>query len=378
MTRYTVLHAAVEHNNTIAAAILIKYGANPMLVPDWTAAFDAYTSGLKHPTLPSLSPVTVECALLMAFEMGETHVEMQLLLTRAMYAKLPDITCKYGMVQMDKIKLLGHYAMLYSTPRVFCEVVRYNGDANQLDASNMTPLMCVLRNMSVAAGRTAMHLPLYRDWSPNPSHTQCVRTMENVSEMVEKHPEMLWARFTRAAPGGFDFDWALRSFGEDNIKPMPALGTSLWGAKRLSTPGRLYCKDCSTALGMVVFDTIPYRNFAHMVDKCTKFFPYCERQQRQHREKIDTQAAILKLFKIDVIPALWKKMLSHMRTALGMASHKRLGSNTNCLVGVLSVDLMNEIFNTLLQMVAVPDQKNLDEFTDDRFRTPCDMHRMLC
>jgi len=378
MTRYTALHSAVEHNNTIAADILIKYGADLMLVPDWTPGFDAYTNGLTHPRLPSHGPVTVECALLMAFEMRETHQEMQLLLTRAIYAKLPDITCKYGMVQMDKIRLLGHYAMLYSTPRVFFEVVRYNGDANQLDATNMTPLMCVLRNMSVAAGRCDMHKPLYTDWSPHPSHAQCVRTMKNVAEILEKHPEMLWARFKRAEPGGFNHDWALRSFGEDNMKPMPALGMSLWGAKQLSSPGRLYSKDGSTALGMLVFDTIPYRNFAHMVDKCTTFFPYCERQQRKHREKIDRQAAILGFFKHDVIPALWKKMLTQMRIALGMASHERLGSNTNCLVGVLGVDLMNEIFNTLLRTVAVPDQKNLDEFRNERFQTPGDMHRMLC
>jgi len=75
---------------------------------------------------------------------------------------------------------------------------------------------------------------------------------------------------------------------------------------------------------------------------------------------------------------LWKKMLTQMRIALGMASHERLGSNTNCLVGVLGVDLMNEIFNTLLRTVAVPDQKNLDEFRNERFQTPGDMHRMLC
>jgi hypothetical protein len=202
MKRYTLLHSAVEHNNITAAKLLIAHGANIMEVPQWTSAFHYYTIGQKHPTLPRPSPLTVECPLLMAFEMGESHEEMQLLLMRMVYGKLAHMSGKARFRHTRKIKLLGHYAMLYTTPRVFCEAVRYNGDANQRDTSNMTALMCTLRHMTVVAGclRTGClwmsqgdgvseTAPLYAGLPKRPSHAQCAHTLKNVAEMVERHPE---------------------------------------------------------------------------------------------------------------------------------------------------------------------------------------------
>ena len=381
--RYTLLHTAVEHNNITAAELLIAHGADIMEVPRWTSVFHSYTIGQRHVTLPHLSPLTVECPLLMAFEMGESHEVMQLLLMRMVYGKLAQMDDQARLRHTRKIKLLGHYAMLYSTPRVFCEAVGYNGNANQRDTSNMTALMCTLRHLSVVAGclRTgclwtsqgdgvSSITPLYGGLPKRPSRAQCAHTLANVAEMVERQPEMLWERFTRLSyeeemdAHGWcpDHDWALRSWGEtchEEIhggKPMPARGYSLWGTNSFSDTGRgLHVQDQHTALGMVVFDTMPYRRYHHMLDveehECLGDF---------RCRKIKHESDVINVFTRDFIPSFWKRMVCELRIALAMASHARLGSQPKCFVAVLNPDIMNAIFDHLMHTTDLPDTQHLD------------------
>jgi len=383
MKRYTLLHTAVEYNNITAAKLLIAHGADIMEVPRWTSAFHSYTIGQKHPTLPHPSPLTVECPLLMAFEMGELHEEMQLLLMRMVYGKLAHMSDEARFRHTRKTKLLGHYAMLYSTPRVFCEAVCYNGDANQRDTSNMTALMCTLRHMSVVAGclRTGClwrsqgdgvsgTAPLYAGLPKRPSYAQCVCTLANVAEMVELHPEMLWERFTRLScveemdAHGWcpDHDWALRLWGEvgredmHGGKSMPARGYSLWGTNSFSTFGRgIQVNDERTALGMVVFDTLPYRRYHHMLDveqhNCIGDF---------RCEKIKHESDVINLFTDDFIPSFWQRMLYELHIALGMATHARLGSHPQCVIAMLNADIMDAIFNVHMNTTDIPDQQHID------------------
>jgi len=319
----------------------------------------------------------------MAFEMGESHEEMQLLLMRMLYGKLAHMSNETRFRHARKTKLLGHYAMLYSTPRVFCEAVRYNGDANQRDSSNMTALMCTLRHMSVVAGclRTGClwrsqgdgvseAAPLYAGLPARPSHAQCVCTLANVREMVERHPEMLWERFTRLScveemdAHGWcpDHDWALRlwiAVGREGMhggKPMPAQGYSLWGTNSFSSPGRgIQVNDERTALGMVVFDTLPYRRYHHMLDvehhHCIGDFR-CEQIRRE--------SDVIDLFTDAFVPSLWKRMLYELRIALGMATHSRLGNRPQCGIATLNPDIMDAIFNALMNSTDIPDQQHID------------------
>jgi len=382
MKRYTLLHTAVEYNDITAAELLIEQGADLMAVPEWTGAFHSFTIGQKHPALPNPSPLTVECPLLMAFEMGESHEEMQLLLMRTVYGKLAHMNDEARLRHTKKIKLLGHYAMLYCTPHVFCEAVRYNGDANQRDTSNMTALMCTLRHMSVIAGclrRGCLWAsqgkgafgtpPLYAGLPERPSHAQCKQTLANVAEMVERHPEMLWERFTRLSceeqinKHGWrpDHDWSLRSWGEvcpgsrNDGKAMPARGYSLWGATNsFSITARgIRVEDQRTALGMVVFDTLPYRRNHHMLDIR---YHYCTSEVCC--EPIKNESAFIKYFTDDFVPTFWLRMICEMRTALGMATHVRLGSDSKCLIAMLDADVMNFIFNTVMNTTDIPDQQH--------------------
>jgi len=319
----------------------------------------------------------------MAFEMGESHEEMQLLFMRVVYGKLAHMNDEARRRHTKKIQLLGHYAMLYSTPRVFCEAVRYNGDANQRDRSNMTALMCTLRHMSVIAGCLRAgclwasqgkgvrgKTPLYKGLPARPSHAQCKHTLENVAEMVERHPEMLWQRFTRLSceeqmdENGYysDYDWSLRDWGEvrphhkNHGKTMPARGYSLWGASNsfsISARG-IEMIDGRTALGMVVFDTMPYRRYHHMLDvrhQCCQSTLCCA--------PIEREAAFIKYFTHDFVPSFWLRMIREMRTALGMATHARLGSDPLCFIAMLNGDIMNFIFNAVMDTTDTPDQQHI-------------------
>ena len=382
MKRYTLLHTAVEYNDITAAQVLIEHGADVMAVPTWTGPFHSFTVGQKHPTLPDPSPLTVECPLLMAFEMGESHEEMQLLLMRTVYGKLAHMNKEDRLRHMQKIKLLGHYAMLYCSPHVFCEAVRYNGDANQRDSSNMTALMCTLRHMSVIAGclrggclwlsqgkGVFGKAPLYAGLPERPSHAECVHTLANVAEMVERHPEMLWERFTRLSCEeqvkelGWcpDNDWSLRSWGEvcprgrNDGKPMPARGYSLWGGQNsFSITARgIRVIDERTALGMVVFDTLPYRRNHHMLDVR---YHYCTNEVCY--KPIKDESELIKYFTDDFVPSFWLRMICEMRIALGMATHDRLGSDPHCFIGMLGTDIMNTIFDIVMNTTDIPDQQH--------------------
>jgi len=54
----------------------------------------------------------------------------------------------------------------------------------------------------------------------------------------------------------------------------------------------------------------------------------------------------------DFAPRLFSRMLTPMRVALAMATHSRLGARNGCVVGQLSGDIMNTIFNELVGGIA--------------------------
>ena len=80
---------------------------------------------------------------------------------------------------------------------------------------------------------------------------------------------------------------------------------------------------------------------------------------RVHLQTVTRNREVIAFFKKEFIPAMFGNMLSAMRTALGMATHVRLGNKVDCSVGQLDVDVMNMIFaqvfnsidNTELELV---------------------------
>jgi len=62
-------------------------------------------------------------------------------------------------------------------------------------------------------------------------------------------------------------------------------------------------------------------------------------------------------FAKDFAPRLFAKMLPSMRVALGMSTHVRLGNQHNCAIAQLNSDLMNMIFNELVNGITTAPEK---------------------
>ena len=98
-TRFTSLHTAVVYNNVPAASLLLERGADMTVLPLKKTFKDDY-----------------ECPLLMALKLGESHEEMQLLLLRVLKNTSRD---KFDSTTLKTIARVTHYAMMYSTERIF-------------------------------------------------------------------------------------------------------------------------------------------------------------------------------------------------------------------------------------------------------------------
>lgn len=253
----------------------------------------------------------------MAFKMGEPREAMQLLLIDA-------LRNKRGLLAWDdkerqKIKLLSHYAILYSSPTAFYAAIAHDGDANTRNSDNMTPLMYVLRNVTNFENDVDI----------------CRIKMQNVADIVRQHPEMLWKRYRRDAT--------------ERGRP------------------KVCDKDKSTALGMLFFETVVGREIRNSID-VTRY----KLQQTDPttgytgnlmvlRERIERNQAVLSFFQTDFMPRLLESMLQSMRLAVAMAMHRRLGSNIICGISMLTGDAMKTIFDMLTTSL-----------------TPDEMEYMLC
>jgi len=285
VTRHTALHSAVAHNNVGVAKMLLSRGADVMLMPKR----QTYENG--H-----------ECPLLMALKRGRSHEAMQLMLLAAVRTIVP---CTLSENQLRKIAMLAHYAMLYTTPLVFYKAIE--GDAVDDDRRNsegLTPLMFTMRRVSMFESSTEV----------------CQRKMQHMAQIVTKHPHMLWQRYSR-----------------ESVKTGRAI--------LCQSPG-------STALGMVLFEVMTARRDRMQLNKIR----YAANQQMhpQHPSllelghKIQRDGATDHFLEHAFIPCFWAHMLQQMRTALGMATHDRLGGSVCCHIKCLSADVMDMVFEAML------------------------------
>jgi len=74
-------------------------------------------------------------------------------------------------------------------------------------------------------------------------------------------------------------------------------------------------------------------------------------KDRVRDETITRNKAVIAFFSTKFMHSFFAKMLFHMRIALGMATHTRLGNNANCRIGQLDSDVMNIIFAQLFDNI---------------------------
>jgi len=285
MTRHSALHSAVLHNALEIAQLLLERGANMLLMPR------NKTYENKH-----------ECPLIMAFKMGESREAMQLLLIRALRNKRQVLSC--GDKELQKIKMLSHYAMLYSSPAAFYATIAHEADANERNCDNMTPLMYVLRDVTNFEKDVGV----------------CRIKMQNVCEIVSKHPEMLWERYRC----------------DDTERGRPCVCD----------------KNNSTALGMLFFETMSGRSGRTALDvayyNLQQNDPTTTCNMMMLADRIARNKAVVWFFQHDFMLLLFESMLQQMRLALAMATHSRLGQSAKCGVSVLAGDAMNTVFDVLM------------------------------
>jgi len=294
MSRHSALHSAVLHNALEIAQLLLEQGANMLLMPR------NKTYENKH-----------ECPLIMAFKMGESREAMQILLIDALRSECQPLT--WGDKELQKIKMLSHYAILYSSPAAFYATIAHDGDANVRNCDDMTPLMYVLRDVTNFEKDVDV----------------CRVKMQNVREIVCKHPEMLWKRYCREAT--------------ERGRPC------------------VCDKDKSTALGMLFFETISGRTSRTAVDVA-----YYDSQENDPAttcnmmmlgERIARNQGVLFFFQCDFMPSLFESMLQQMRLALAMATHSRLGQSAKCGIAVLGADAIKTVFDVLMSSLTCDEKE---------------------
>jgi len=263
-----------------------------------------------------------QCPLLLALKMGESHEEMQLLFLRQLkvirhtWLSAPDRAI---------IALIPKYAMRYSTPLVFFDAIGgESGGANIGNEEGLSPLMHTLKELAL--------------FCIDP--VECAKTMENVFEVLDKYPAMAWERLKATVKGDGRFP--------------------------------LVYPEGSTALGMLVFRSMPARHamnmeFVEMGEKLLKL------QETMHAAtsstdpvylvhpqvvKTDQQknTATITYLNTELIPEFFTRMLRQMRVALAMGTHARLGANKGCCARVLITEAIDIIFNGLVRdIVESPD-----------------------
>jgi len=335
----TDLAVAIERNDVAAARVAIdkivhinfqtKRGRTALYLAaqqnNVVVASMLLSRKAKMNVLPRTATQKTICQspILAAFRMGESHEEMQLLFLRELKS-----VAHTWLNQSDR-SILGNirrYAMVYSTPRVF--FAASGDDTGALCVSNEngpSPLMFTLKTVAMFESDPAT----------------CTRVVRNVLQILNTCPAMAWERLAEADECG----------------------------KLKHTAG-------STAVGMLVFEIMPYRRSQN---------EYFETLSAHLKSLRDTMASIMQGY-VDIsgglsgimhqnntdiqnnkqietdmqtvfIPELFVLMLQPMRLALCMGTHARLGSNDICFARGLSTDIIDMIFKNLLDDIGnAPDQ----------------------
>jgi len=305
-TRFTSLHTAVVYNNVPVASLLLERGADMTVLPLKKTFKDDY-----------------ECPLLMALKLGESHEEMQLLLLRVLKNTSRD---KFHSTALKTIARVTHYAMMYSTERIFF-ATQHDCQGSGENSAGYHPLMFTL----VRVGRLEEDVD------------KCKHIMEKVLKIVDKDSSMLWQRFR------------------------PVKLQRIGAAKHPHT-------GC-TALGILAFEIMRDRkkcllelkdNIAHKERGDTTFNTFMPPTHPQYNDMMEwlvqsdkkekeidaNNRKIMAYFSNEFIPCLFAQMIRPMRIALGMSTHIRLGDERNCRIGQLDADVMNITFNELVHGIS--------------------------
>jgi len=315
-TRNSALHSAVELNLVEIAGMLLKAGADMMTKP-------SLSNNVNQHEIP----------LWMAFKMGESRVEMQLLFLETIAAQQQEEMYANAMAVKEIAKIL-HMTMLCSTPFVFSKAMELFPNMKQTDMHGLTPLMYTLRQVS-----------LYEQNSK-----KYTKRMQNVLEIVEAYPFMMWERYRCSNVGK--------------------------GQKTVCK------KEGSTALGMMLFETLVSRGVANEmmmrellriekvhdsvrqvlaensippVGNVSHMFVYNEREALKTKT-IDRNAAAITFFTKTLIPSYFSLMAKPLHVSMQMAFHPRLGGDfvdnfgirRICRLKTLNPDLVKQIFETFV------------------------------
>jgi len=297
--RRTALYAAVLHNNIFAATNLLERGASMNVLP-----LNKSEQTIRH------------CPMLLAFTMGESHEEMQLLFLRQFKVVRPTWV---SVSDQQIITAIPKFAMRYSTPRVFVDAFGESGGANigkDGEICTLSPLMHTLKEIAL--------------FGTDPA--KCAKTMENVFEMLDKYPAMEWERLKA---------------------PVNVAALSL-----------VYAEG-STALGMLVFSSMPARlkqnmELVEMGERLLKLQESMEMRQGMRCNLVCPKTieadqkqdmAIVTYMNTEIIPKIFTRMLRPMRVALAMATHARLGTKEACCAQGLGTNVIDIIFNVLARAI---------------------------
>ena len=281
----TALHMCVSHNALDIAAHLLTCGANVMLMP-----------------LTLTSDNKWDCALILALKMGREREDMQVLLLRGLRHAIDTasggVATMWNRYEMRKIGLVPHYALLWGTPKAFYAAIEHDGDANRTKMDEMPPLMMMLRNLVIFEANLSI----------------CHSKMEDAFDVIRVYPEVLWHRF-------------------------------MCGDMQRTRPSLCDLKK-TTALGMILSESLPYRISNNNVLKATLVE---DPGGKVEQDMIEQNQGIIDFFEQESMPRLMGLMMLEMNIALAMSTHARLGNRASCVIGVLGPDAMKTVFDVLLK-----------------------------
>jgi len=259
-----------------------------------------------------------ECPLLLAFRMGVSREAVQLLFLSVLGDTAPQLL---NAAALKQIAQLTQCAMMHCTPRVFFAASEYDGGKKRVNYAGLTPLFFTLRQVS-----------LYENNVP-----RCMQTMQNVLAIVDRYPHIAWERYCSS------------------------------DAKHVSTGTPGWPSVGSTALGMLMYETMPCRKqrdkqYGVMLDRKTLALAQVNvntfgnlsllsaevDEKREQDPYVTSNRQVDTYFNKEFVPSLFDMMLSTMRIALGMATHPRLGERPDCTISQLGSDVMKMIFSQLL------------------------------
>jgi len=307
--RPTALHTAVIHNNVAVAALLLERGADMMIAP--------LKKNVRNES---------ECTLLMAFKQSDSHEDMQLLLLR----HLSDFSLdKIDGVVLKKIVRVAQCALLYSSKRVYFAAEELKMRMVVGEPSGFNPLMF-----------TIMQVGLFED-----DVAKCGKILDHVLEIVNEDSAMLWHRF-----------YYIPTANKNKKVPLYTGGTAL--GMLLFHIGANRQKRCTEFAGAYSRGKIRMAQYMLSTDPHAAGLAHSLVQRNAALKEIHGRnVELMAYFAKDFAPRLFAKMLPSMRVALGMSTHVRLGNQHNCAIAQLNSDLMNMIFNELVNGITTAPEK---------------------